>query len=151
MCLLRQFVNCIYLMGSIPPFVTKEQLNAIKDRRLTVIVDVSCDYTNPANPLPVYNEATTFLSPTVRVQLESGANICHIRNPSISADTDTGPLDVVSIDHLPSMIPKESSTDFSNDLLPFLFELSDFAAGKPAPVWDRVLSLFEQKVADASS
>jgi saccharopine dehydrogenase (NAD+, L-lysine-forming) len=66
------FVNCIYLMGAIPPFITTEQLNAIPDRPLSVVVDVSCDYTNPANPLPIYNEATTFLSPTVRVPLTSG-------------------------------------------------------------------------------
>jgi saccharopine dehydrogenase (NAD+, L-lysine-forming) len=127
------FVNCIYLMGAIPPFVTKEQLGAIQDRPLTVVVDVSCDYTNPANPLPIYNEATTFLSPTVRVPLASG------------------PLDVVSIDHLPSMIPRESSSDFSTDLLPSLLELADFAAGQPAPVWDRALALFNQKVAEAAA
>jgi saccharopine dehydrogenase (NAD+, L-lysine-forming) len=125
------FVNCIYLMGAIQPFVTRDQLGAIKDRPLSVVVDVSCDYTNPANPLPIYNEATTFLRPTVRVPLESG------------------PLDVVSIDHLPSMIPRESSTDFSNDLLPSLFDLAAYASGQPAPVWDRAVALFNQKVAEA--
>jgi saccharopine dehydrogenase (NAD+, L-lysine-forming) len=58
---------------------------------------------------------------------------------------------VVSIDHLPSMIPRESSSDFSTDLLPSLLELADFAAGQPAPVWDRALALFNQKVAEAAA
>jgi len=125
------FVNCIYLMGHIPPFLTKEQLSAHKERALSVVVDVSCDYTNPANPLPIYNEATSFRTPTLRVPFESG------------------PLDVVSIDHLPSMIPRESSIDFSNDMLPTLFQLADLAAGKTAPVWDRAAALFRQKLEEA--
>lgn len=147
------FVNCIYLMGSIPPFVTKEQLNAIKDRRLSVIVDVSCDYTNPSNPLPIYNQATTFLSPTVQITLESGifhSKLMLSRSKNVFC-AYVGPLDVVSIDHLPSMIPRESSSDFSHDLLPSIFELADFAVGKPAPVWDRAVALFKDKVAEALS
>jgi len=56
---------------------------------------------------------------------------------------------VVSIDHLPSMIPRESSIDFSNDMLPTLFQLADLAAGKTAPVWDRAAALFRQKLEEA--
>ena len=62
------FVNCIYLSSKIPPFVTREQINAAGlERRLRVIVDVSCDTTNPFNPIPVYDINTTFKEPTVAV------------------------------------------------------------------------------------
>ena len=62
------FVNCIYLSSKIPPFVTYEQINAAgPGRRLRVIVDVSCDTTNPFNPIPIYDINTTFKEPTVAV------------------------------------------------------------------------------------
>lgn len=62
------FVNCIYLSSKIPPFVTYEEINAAgPGRRLRVIVDVSCDTTNPFNPIPVYSINTTFKEPTVPV------------------------------------------------------------------------------------
>ena len=65
------FVNCIYLSSAIPPFLTKEQLQgAGKQRRLAVVVDVSCDTTNPNNPIPIYSINTTFTEPTVDVELE---------------------------------------------------------------------------------
>jgi hypothetical protein len=65
------FVNCIYLSSSIPPFVTKDQIIAAgKARRLSVVVDVSCDTTNPFNPIPIYSINTTFPEPTVPLDLE---------------------------------------------------------------------------------
>lgn len=64
------FVNCIYLNSQIPFFVTKEQIAAAgKERRLSVVVDVSCDTTNPHNPIPIYNVNTTFDRPTVSVDV----------------------------------------------------------------------------------
>lgn len=63
------FVNCIYLGSAIPPFITYDQINAAgKGRRLRFIVDVSCDTTNPFNPIPVYSINTTFSNPTVPVE-----------------------------------------------------------------------------------
>jgi len=66
------FVNCIYLSSSIPPFVTHETINAAgQSRRLRVVVDVSCDTTNPFNPIPIYNVNTTFDKPCVDVNVRS--------------------------------------------------------------------------------
>lgn len=63
------FVNSIYLSSKIPPFITYETIaKAGKNRRLSVVVDVSCDTTNPFNPIPIYTINTTFDRPTVRVQ-----------------------------------------------------------------------------------
>lgn len=37
-------------------------------RQLSIIVDISCDTTNPNNPIPVYNVNTTFDKPTVSIE-----------------------------------------------------------------------------------
>lgn len=92
-----------------------------------MICDVSCDTTNPHNPIPVYTKNTTFTDPTVAVELGQG-----------------GPLSVISIDHLPSLLPRESSEAFSNDLLPYLKQLNDW---RNAEVWARAEKLFQSKVA----
>lgn len=124
------FINCIYLSKPIPPFVTFETLNDEK-RNLQVIVDVSADTTNPHNPIPVYTIATTFSEPTVKVE------------------TSKGPaLDVVSIDHLPSLLPREASEAYSEALLPSLLELP---TRDTAPVWTRAKALFDHHVARLSN
>lgn len=120
------FVNCIYLSQPIPPFVNMETLNDEK-RRLQVIVDVSADTTNPHNPIPVYTIATTFDKPTVDVETTKGPR-----------------LSVISIDHLPSLLPREASEDFSGALLPHLMTLPH---RQTDPVWVRAKQLFDKHVA----
>ncbi|KAF5094601.1 hypothetical protein D0Z03_002031 [Geotrichum reessii] len=120
------FVNCIYLSQPIPPFTNYEVLNKA-DRKLQVIVDVSADTTNPHNPIPVYTIATTFDKPTVKVDTTVGSR-----------------LDVISIDHLPSLLPREASEAFSSALLPSLLQLPQ---RDTAPVWTRAKKLFDHHVA----
>jgi saccharopine dehydrogenase (NAD+, L-lysine-forming) len=120
------FVNCIYLSKPIPPFVSQDSLKS-PSRKLSVVCDVSCDTTNPHNPIPIYNINTTFDKPTVDVPVEGN-----------------GPkLSVISIDHLPSALPRESSEAFSNALLPSLLALKDRAS---TPVWQGAEKLFQDKV-----
>ncbi|MEQ9487796.1 MAG: saccharopine dehydrogenase [Alphaproteobacteria bacterium] len=118
------FVNCILASPSCPKFVTSDDVEA-KDRTLSVIADVSCDPESRYNPIPIYNRSTKFTDPTVRV---------------------TGgppPLDVMAIDHLPSMLPLESSMDYSRQLTPALLTLS-----KPEEdVWGRALADFKRNIA----
>jgi len=118
-------VNCIYLSKPIPPFVNPESL-ASPDRKLSVVCDVSCDTTNPHNPIPIYSINTTFDKPTVPVPVEAGP-----------------PLSVISIDHLPSALPRESSEAFSEALLPSLLALKD---RQSTPVWQGAEKLFQEKV-----
>ncbi|KAJ1990696.1 Saccharopine dehydrogenase [Coemansia spiralis] len=118
------FVNCIYLSAKIPPFVTQELLDG--ERRLSVIVDVSCDTTNPFNPIPIYSVNTTF--DNALLDIESA-------NPK--------PLQLCSIDHLPTMLPREASNQFASDLLPTLLQLPARAS---APVWTRAEKLFHDKI-----
>ncbi|KAF7590558.1 Saccharopine dehydrogenase [Aspergillus hancockii] len=123
------FVNCIYLTAKIPHFVNVESLST-PNRRLSVICDVSADTTNPHNPIPVYDITTTFDKPTVPVTLPAG--------------TQGPPLSVISIDHLPSLLPRESSEMFSQALLPSLLQLKDRANAR---VWTQAEDLFKEKVA----
>ena len=57
------------------------------------------------------------------------------------------PLSVISIDHLPTLLPREASEQFSGDLLPSLLELP---ACKTSRVWVEAEELFKKKVAEAS-
>lgn len=138
------FINCIYLSKKIPPFVDAALLQqAGSNRRLGTIVDVSCDTTNPHNPIPIYSVNTTFERPTVGV-------------PGVDG------LEVISIDHLPTLLPRESSEAFSHDLLPSLLQLpyiqndehaldalqKEHAEGQGA-VWARAEKLFQHHMADA--
>ncbi|KAJ2500058.1 Saccharopine dehydrogenase [Coemansia sp. RSA 1972] len=118
------FVNCIYLSSQIPPFVTQEQIDA--ERQLSVIVDVSCDTTNPFNPIPIYNVNTTFDNALLDI-------------PS----ANSRPLQLCSIDHLPTMLPREASNQFSADLLPTLLQLPERST---APVWTGAEKLYHEKV-----
>lgn len=53
-------------------------------------------------------------------------------------------MGVISIDHLPSLLPRESSEAFSNDLLPYLKTLNNWQTD---PVWSGAETLFQEKVA----
>ncbi|KAJ2610956.1 Saccharopine dehydrogenase [Coemansia sp. RSA 1285] len=124
------FVNCIYLSSSIPPFITQQQIDA--DRRLSVIVDVSCDTTNPFNPIPIYSVNTTFDNALLDIPSANSAK----------------PLQLCSIDHLPTMLPREASNQFALDLLPTLLQLP---IRSTAPVWARAEKLFHDKVASMAT
>ena len=125
------FVNCIYLSKPIPKFITSEFMAQAGDsRRLSVVVDVSCDTTNPHNPIPIYNINTSFPEPTVEVDTKGVGKRCT----------------VISIDHLPTLLPRESSEQFSKDLLPTLLTLPQRAT---APVWVNAEKLFRQKLEEA--
>ena len=49
-----------------------------------------------------------------------------------------------AIDHLPSLLPAESSEAFSADLLPSLLEIKNRSTH---PVWQRAEKVFHEKVA----
>lgn len=119
------FVNCIYLSAPIPPFLNNNSLDS-PNRKLSVVCDVSCDTTNPHNPVPIYTENSTFTSPTLPVHVAN--------NP---------PLTVISIDHLPSLLPRESSEAFSQALLPSLLQLKDRQASR---VWQQAEQLYRDKL-----
>jgi len=117
------FVNCVFIQKSIPPFITPEML-AQKRGDLAVICDVSCDPFGDYNPLPIYTQCTHFDSPSIVL--------------NNSAD-----VSLVAIDHLPSLLPKESSEDFCNQLMPTLKAITNI----DEDVWGRAKQTFIQKAA----
>jgi saccharopine dehydrogenase (NAD+, L-lysine-forming) len=119
------FINCIYLSDEIPPFVNDKSLSD-PNRKLSVVCDVSCETTNPHNPISIYKENSTFDRPTLPVKVE--------RDP---------PLTITSIDYLPSLLPREASEAFSKALLPSLLQLKE---RKTACVWTQAEKLFTDKV-----
>ncbi len=113
-------VNCVLVQGKTNPFLTPELLT--RARNLCVVSDVSCDPLSPMNPLPIYKSTTTFMQPVTRLIAQTGPQ------PA---------LDLTAIDHLPSLLPRESSEDFSSQLLPHLMTLS-----QGSDVWERPAVLF---------
>ncbi|MBY6066534.1 saccharopine dehydrogenase [Leisingera aquaemixtae] len=113
------FLNCIFARPGTPVFVPQEALT--EDRKLTAIGDVACDPDSDYNPVPVYDRATTWEAPALRVA----------ENPV---------LDVMAIDNLPSMLPVESSEDYAAQLLPSLLTLADLDSG----VWGRAKATFQE-------
>ncbi|WP_299355554.1 saccharopine dehydrogenase [uncultured Shimia sp.] len=106
------FMNCIFARPGTPVFVPQDAKTAM--RQLTAIGDVACDPDSDYNPVPVYDEATSWQAPALRVH-------------------DAPVLDVMAIDNLPSMLPAESSEDYAEQLLPTLMKLDDLSDG----VWIR--------------
>ena len=111
-------VNCILLVGQIPPFLTREMI-ATKSR-LSVICDVSCDTSNPHNPLPFINTNSTLSHPVLTINDH---------------------LHAIAIDHLPTLLPVEASEAFASDLLPHFLTIPN------GDVWNRALKLFKEKTA----
>lgn len=112
------FLNCIFARPGTPVFVPKSALT--EPRRLTAIGDVACDPDSDYNPVPVYDRATTWDAPVLRV-------------------ADNPVLDVMAIDNLPSMLPVESSQDYAGQLLPSLLTLDALDTG----VWGRAKATFD--------
>lgn len=113
------FLNCILARPGCPVFVPS---SAKTDRRkLTVIGDIACDPTSDFSPIKVYDRATDWDAPALRV-------------------ADNPPLDVTAIDNLPSLLPVESSEDYAAQLLPSLMTLTDLSAG----VWGRAKAEYDR-------
>jgi saccharopine dehydrogenase (NAD+, L-lysine-forming) len=91
--------NCAYVTEKGHAFLTRENLK--QGGMLRIISDISCE-TSGNNPLPIYVDTTSFHNPVH--SLACGDNI----------------LSIIAIDNLPTLIPKESSEEFSRKMLPQL-------------------------------
>ena len=113
------FINCILARPGTPVFVPQDAVAA--DRKLTAIGDVACDPDSDYNPIPIYDRATSWATPALRV-------------------AEAPVLDVMAIDNLPSMLPVESSIDYAGQLLPSLLTLDALTTG----VWGRAEATFNE-------
>jgi len=84
-----------------------------------VIGDIACDPGNFYSPIKVYDCATSWEKPALRVHKDKI-------------------LDITAIDNLPSLLPKESSEDFAAQLLPHLMMLEEIETG----IWSKAREIF---------
>lgn len=117
-------LNCVLAGPGVPVLAGPALLDA--PRRLRVIGDVACDPGTPYNPVPLYERATDWARPVVRV-------------------AHAPPLDIMAIDNLPSLLPAEASREFAGQLLPHLKALHRPDAG----VWGRAAGTFARHAAAA--
>jgi len=113
------FLNCILANEGTPQFVATSAIAS--QRKLCVVGDIACDPGSEYNPIPIYSKATSWDQPVVRV-------------------CDQPVLDVMAIDNLPSMLPLESSIDFSAQLLPALLTLGNIEHG----LWGKAEKIFRE-------
>ena len=116
-------VNCVLVNGPGLLLATPEHLSS-SSCHLRMISDVACDPFSSFNPLPVYGEPTSWQEPFI----------------SLGKNGQGGNIELTSIDNLPSLIPKESSEDFSEQFLP---SLMNFDQGEE---WLAAKAIFEQKL-----
>lgn len=116
------FLNCILARPGCPVFVPASAKTDA--RKLAVIGDIACDPTSDFSPIKVYDRATDWDAPALRVH-------------------EAPPLDVTAIDNLPSLLPVESSEDYAAQLLPSLLTLTDLHSG----VWGRAKAEYDQHIA----
>jgi saccharopine dehydrogenase (NAD+, L-lysine-forming) len=112
------FLNCILAQPGCPVFVPAEAIRPA--RQLTVIGDIACDPTSDFSPIKVYDRTTDWDHPALRV-------------------AEHPPLDVMAIDNLPSMLPRESSSDYAEQLLPVLRSLDRIGEG----AWGRAAATYD--------
>ena len=109
--------NCILLNNILEPFITMDTLKSIHN--IKVIVDISCDYNSKYNPIAIYNTPTTFTYPIHTIE----------------------DVDIIAIDNLPSLLPRESSIYFSNKLVPYIEDILG-----NIDIWVNVYKLFINKI-----
>ena len=113
------FFNCILAHPGTPVFVPASA--STDARKLRAIGDIACDPDSDFSPVKVYDHVTDWQAPALRVHEEP-------------------PLDVMAIDNLPSLLPRESSEDFAAQLLPHLLTLPAMDAG----VWGRAAATYDR-------
>ena len=113
--------NCVVATPNTPVFFQPNYIDS--KRKLRVIGDIACDPDSDYNPIPIYSEPTTWTNPGLKI-------------------ANDPPLDIMAIDNLPSLLPKESSIDFAEQIFPYLMQLVDKNYG----VWQRAKQVFKSKL-----
>jgi len=116
-------INCAFIREDIPPFIRRQDLT--KDVRLSVIADISCDPFSAFNPVPLYHDVTSWDRPYVTTGTAKA-------------------VDIIAIDNLPSLLPREASEEFADQMLPHLLTLK---MRDRAPVWRAARASFDRAIA----
>lgn len=111
--------NCISLDNLAPDAVTPillthDDLATCPDKKLTVISDISACPDDPRNTLPIYTQYTTLSNPTIQVD----------------------GIDIIAVDNLPTVLPKDCTDCLSTDLIAqllLLLQIGDNVPNTPYP------------------
>lgn len=114
-------VNCVAMTAPARPFLAGDDLT--RQTRLRVVADVTCDVTSELNMIPVNSAVTTWDEPVRRLPGRSG-------------------LEVIAIDNLPSLLPREASIGFSAELSRQLIGLA--GPSGPSGPWVAAEAAFRQ-------
>jgi saccharopine dehydrogenase (NAD+, L-lysine-forming) len=108
--------NCIVLNKSLNEVWLDKNTNF--NKHLT-IVDISCDYNSVNNPIKLYNEATTWKEPVF---------------------SHNEYVDIIGINNLPSLLPKDSSEEFSEILVKLLLNFNDKTWNKCKNIYEEIIN-----------
>ena len=98
------FIACHYWNSKSPFLFTREEAK-LKDFRIKVVGDISCDVDGPV--------ACTIRASTIEEPLYG----YHPDTESEVAFNNQDAITVMAVDNLPTELPRDSSTDFGNNLL----------------------------------
>ena len=111
-------INCIKLEKDTEfTIITDKNLGDFK--KLSIINDVSCDITAVNNPIKLDYKLTTFKNPIYKYNKQ---------------------LDIICIDNLPSLLPIDSSTEFSNKLTELIICINSNI------IWENLDNLYYNKI-----
>jgi len=111
-------INCIKLEKDTEfTIITDKNLGDFK--KLSIINDVSCDITAVNNPIKLDYQLTTFKNPIYKYNKQ---------------------LDIICIDNLPSLLPINSSTEFSNKLTELIIGINSNI------IWENLDNLYYNKI-----
>ena len=111
-------INCIKLEKD-TEFTIISDKNLGDFKKLSIINDVSCDITAVNNPIKLNYQLTTFNNPIYKYNKQ---------------------LDIICIDNLPSLLPIDSSTEFSNKLIELILTIND------DKIWENLENLYYYKI-----
>lgn len=119
-------LNAVQVSEPGPVFLTDADLdNPV--RRLRLVCDVTCDVGSDRNVLPIYDAVTSWEQPVRRLR------------------AGDPPVELIAIDNLPSLLPREASVAFSAELTPLLAALPGDSA-----TWRRCRDAFHTAVRTVS-
>ena len=117
-------INCAFIKDKTEPFIRKEDIK--EGARLSIVTDVGCDPFSDFNPVPIYNEPTSWDNSYIKVDGSGGKSV-----------------DLIAIDNLPSLLPRESSEEFAELMLPHLKVLNNRENEQP---WTSAKASFDNAV-----
>ena len=111
-------INCIKLEKD-SDFTIITDKNLVEFKKLSIINDVSCDITAVNNPIKLDYKLTTFKNPVYKYNKQ---------------------LDIICIDNLPSLLPINSSIEFSNKLTKLIIDINT------SIIWKNLEDLYYDKI-----